>query len=260
MKLHFQSFGSGQPLVIIHGLFGSSDNWRAIAKQLANYAHVITVDLRNHGRSPQAAQQDYLLMVDDLVELIDDLNLDKIDIMGHSIGGKVAMQFAMTYPKRLNRLVVVDIAPRYYVANKGHIAIFKTLLALDLAQYSKRSELDEALSAAIQDKAVRQFLLMNIKADNGKLQWQINLQALYNNYASFGAGVMMKKSVTNRTCFIRGGRSNYIQKSDEVTITDYFSNSEIVTIEPAGHWVHADAPQLFLKAVIDFFEYESVND
>jgi len=255
MKLHYQSVGTGQPLVIMHGLFGSSDNWRAIAKQLAPYARVITVDLRNHGRSPHSSQQDYPLMVGDLLELMNDLNIDEINLMGHSIGGKVAMQFATMHPEHLNSLVVVDISPKQYDTDKEHITIFNALLALDLSAYSKRSEVDEALSTEIQDKTVRQFLLKNIVTDKGELHWQINLQALYDNYANFGAEISMQKTVSNKSCFIRGARSNYIQKSDEVIIANSFLNSEIITIEGAGHWVHAEAPQQFLATIMESLNY-----
>jgi len=160
MKLHYQITGAGQPVVILHGLFGSLDNWRSIAKQLSRYAQVITVDLRNHGRSPHSSQQNYALMVDDLLELLDDLELDQADLIGHSIGGKVAMAFAKAHPTRLNRLVVIDISPRQYAEDSSHIAIFKALLALDLTLYSTRSEVDEVISSILPDKAVRQFLLI----------------------------------------------------------------------------------------------------
>ncbi|MBL1321074.1 MAG: alpha/beta fold hydrolase [Methylophaga sp.] len=256
MKLHYQITGTGQALVIIHGLFGSSDNWRGLAKQLANHAQVITVDLRNHGKSPHSSQQNYDLMVEDLVELFDDLNLNKADIIGHSIGGKVAMAFAAAYPERLNKLVVVDISPREYAGDSSHIVIFEALLAVDLSLYSKRSEVNEVLSELLPDKSVRQFLLMNISQENGRLIWRINLQALYNNYANFGAAVGEQMKVGNVTCFIRGGRSGYIQANDELLIAKQFPRSEIFTIEQAGHWVHSEAPQQFLSKVNNFLNYD----
>ncbi|PHS24820.1 MAG: alpha/beta hydrolase [Methylophaga sp.] len=256
MKLHYQITGTGQALVIVHGLFGSSDNWRGIAKQLADYAQVITVDLRNHGRSAHSTQQTYPLMVDDLVGLFDELDIDTANIIGHSIGGKVAMAFAAAYPERLNKLAVVDISPREYAGDSSHIAIFEALLAVDLSLYSKRSEVNEALSELLPDKAVRQFLLMNISQQNGHLIWRINLQALYSNYVHFGAAVGEQTKVDNSTCFIRGGRSRYIQADDEVLIAKQFPRSEIFTIEQAGHWVHAEAPQPFLRKVMAFFNFE----
>lgn len=256
MKLHYQIVGAGEPLVIIHGLFGSSDNWRSIAKQLENFAQVITIDLRNHGKSPHNSQQNYSLMVKDLVGLLDDLNIGKTNIIGHSIGGKVAMEFASSHPERLNKLVVVDISPRQYDEDPSHIEIFKALIPLELSRYSKRSEVDKTISVLLPDKSVRQFLLMNISTENGNLVWRINLQGLYDNYAYFSATVVGQKNIENKTCFIRGGRSSYIQTGDQELISTCFSQVEIHTIEQAGHWVHAEAPQPFLAKVIDFFDYE----
>jgi esterase len=256
MKLHYQITGTGQALVIIHGLFGSSDNWRMVAKQLSQYAQVITVDLRNHGLSPHSAQQNYDLMVEDIIELLDDLAIDKAHIIGHSIGGKVAMAFAATHPERLNKLMVVDISPREYAGDSGHIAIFEALLAVDLSRYTRRSEVNELLSELLPDKAVRQFLLMNISQQNGRLTWRINLKALYENYTHFGAAVGVNIKVENMTCFIRGGRSRYIQTDDEELIASQFLRSEIFTIEQSGHWVHSEAPQQFLSKVNNFLNYD----
>jgi pimeloyl-ACP methyl ester carboxylesterase len=256
MKLHCQVIGSGQPLVILHGLFGSSDNWRGIAKQLAEYAQIITVDLRNHGKSPHSSQQNYDLMVEDLVELVDDLNLNKANIIGHSIGGKVAMAFTAAHSERVNKLVVVDISPREYAGDASHIAIFEALLAVDLSRYARRSEVNELLSELLPDKAIRQFLLMNLSQESGHLIWRINLQALYDNYVHFGAAVGEQIKVDNITCFIRGGRSHYIQLDDERLIKKQFSRSEIFTIEQAGHWVHSEAPQQFINKVNNFFNYD----
>ena len=150
MELHYQVSGTGQPLVILHGLFGSLDNWRGLAKQLSEVVQVISVDLRNHGRSPHSEQQDYALMVEDLKQLLASLNLDKIDLIGHSVGGKVAMAYAFSYPETLNRLMVVDIAPRQYPDE--HSQIFRSLLAIDLGLYQKRAEVDQALEQTIKDK------------------------------------------------------------------------------------------------------------
>lgn len=254
MKLYYQTAGAGRPLVILHGLFGSSDNWRAVAKQLAKQAQVIIVDLRNHGRSPHSSEQNYPLMADDLVELLDDLNLDKVDIIGHSVGGKVAMAFSQYYPQRLGKLVVVDIAPREYPDE--HSAIFKALLALDLSQYSTRNEVDKALSSSIADKFVRQFLLMNLTVSEEQLNWQVNLKALFENSPQLLKAVCEDIVIETASYFIRGGHSDYIGNDDEAMIKAIFANSEIETIEQAGHWVHADAPQEFVRKVIAFLDYD----
>ena len=254
MKLHYQTSGSGQALVILHGLFGSSDNWRALAKQLATRAQIITVDLRNHGRSPHSSEQTYELMADDLATLARDLNLSTIDLIGHSVGGKVAMVFSQRYPELLRKLVVVDIAPRAY--DDEHSAIFKALLDLDLSLYSTRNELDKELSLSLPNKAVRQFLLMNLAVDNDELSWRINLPVLYDVYPKLLNKVCEGQQHSAPSCFIRGGRSNYIQEQDIAEIELSFPNSIIVTIPQAGHWVHADAPEPFLNKIIEFFDYD----
>lgn len=254
MKLSYQIIGSGQPLIILHGLFGSSDNWRGLAKQLSQYAQVITVDLRNHGRSPHSTRQNYQLMADDLVELLDELMLKKVDIIGHSIGGKMAMVFSQYHPERINKLLVVDIAPRAYADE--HSTIFKALLSVELSRYKKRSEVDAVLSSSILEKTVRQFLLMNLDTLNDQLVWRINVQALFDNYHHLMAPVCQNQQITISSCFIRGGRSPYIKSEDEILIKTVFLNSQIVTIDQAGHWVHAEQPQQFLQRTITFFNYD----
>ncbi len=252
MKLYYQTIGEGQPLVILHGLFGSSDNWRGIAKQLATKAKVITVDLRNHGLSPHSSEQTFNLMAQDLAELFDRLKLDKVNLIGHSIGGKVAMSFSHRYPQWLDKLVVVDISPRQY--HDEHGAIFRALLALDLSSYSSRNEVDSALKIALPNKTVRQFLLMNLDINGEQLHWRINLQALYDNYYQLLQAVCEHEPVMIPSCFIRGGQSDYIRDEDEDLIRTCFPYSQIVTIEHAGHWVHAEAPQQFLTIITEFLD------
>lgn len=252
MKLHYQIVGEGEPLVILHGLFGSIDNWRGLAKELSLYAQVITVDLRNHGASPHSDEQTYQLMSEDLVTLFNHLKLEKINLMGHSVGGKVAMKFASTYPDRLNNLVIVDMSPRYYELDEGHISILHALLNIDLSLYSKRSEVDVVLAPSLPNKAIRQFLLMNLVSKQGVLTWRINLQSIYDNYANFGAAVCEQGSVDVHSCFINGGKSDYISTQDESLILRVFPKSQIQTIKSAGHWVHAEAPVEFLKCVKGF--------
>lgn len=254
MKLYYQTIGAGQPLIILHGLFGSSDNWRSIAKQLATQAQVITVDLRNHGRSPHSSEQTYALMVDDLAELFERLKLGKVDIIGHSIGGKVAMAFSQRHPQWLRKLVVVDIAPRQY--SDEHSGIFEALLTLNLSLYTSRNEVDNALKVALPNKAVRQFLLMNLSLNGEQLSWRINLQALYANYSQLLEAVCEDETIMIPSHFISGGQSDHIRDDDEDLIRTCFPYAEIVTIEQAGHWVHAEAPQQFLTKITEFLDYD----
>ncbi|HDY84799.1 hypothetical protein LCGC14_0809350 [marine sediment metagenome] len=254
MKLYYQTIGEGRPLVILHGLFGSSDNWRGIAKTLSDYAQVISVDLRNHGQSPHSVKQTYALMAEDLAELCDRLKLDKVNIIGHSMGGKVAMAFSQRYPQYIDKLVVVDIAPKQY--HDAHSHIFKALLALDLSLYTNRSDVDNALKMTLPNKAVRQFLLMNLELSGEALSWRLNLQALYDNYSELLDAVCEDETVMIPSSFIRGGQSDYILEDDEDLIRTRFPYSELVTIEQAGHWLHADAPQQFLSKITEFFDYD----
>lgn len=254
MKLYHQSEGTGRPLIILHGLFGSSDNWRGVSKVLATQAHVIRVDLPNHGQSPHSDEINYDLMADNVAELIADLNLQHVDVIGHSIGGKVAMVLAARYPEKVCRLVVVDMAPKGYPDR--HSDIFEALLALDLSQFTKRSEVDIALANTIADKAIRQFLLMNLTLSDGKLQWRINLQGLYDHYSQLLQPVCEGQVIEHTTLFLRGGLSSYIEQGDEVMIKQICPNSNITIVEQAGHWIHAERPDLFLSHVNQFFDYD----
>lgn len=254
MKLYHQSRGNGRPLIIIHGLFGSSDNWRGIAKQLATQAQVIRLDLPNHGQSPHSNDISYDLMANDVAELMADLNLQQVDVIGHSIGGKVAMALAARYPEKVRRLVVVDMAPKAYPDR--HKDIFEALLALELSQFSKRSEVDVALANTIADKAIRQFLLMNLALSDGKLQWRINLQGLSDHYSQLLEPVCEGQVIEQPALFLRGSLSNYIEQGDEVMIKQTFPNSDTTIVEQAGHWIHAERPDLFLSHVNEFLDYD----
>jgi len=254
MKLSYQTQGNGQALVILHGLFGSLDNWRSVAKQLANSAQVITVDLRNHGQSPHDEEMSYDVMADDVAELIADLGLQQVDVIGHSIGGKVAMTLAARYPETIRRLVVVDMAPKAY--QDRHHELFEALLELELTTFTKRSEVDAALASKISDRAVRQFLLMNVEVNTEGVCWRINLQGIADNYSDLLCAVCEGQRVMQPTLFLRGGLSDYIEQGDDEMIKQIFPNSEMVTFERAGHWIHAEMPQPFITTVRQFFDYD----
>ncbi len=252
MTLHYQTFGQGRPVVILHGLFGSSDNWRSIAQKLAdNGFQVITVDLTNHGRSPHTTEVSFKSMAADLATLIDQLRLTKIHLIGHSVGGKVAMVFSDDYSERVEKLVVIDIAPKAYADQ--HSELFKALLNLELSDYTSRNQVSDALVSDIPDKGVRQFLLMNLEITNQQLSWRLNLKQLAANYEHLLVPVCNNAVIHVPSCFIRGDKSDYILDNDIELINDIFTNVVIITIKDAGHWVHADAPELFLTHIIDFF-------
>lgn len=253
MSLHYQITGDGKtPLLLIHGLFGSADNWRGIARQLAKTRRIISVDLRNHGRSFHHAQQNYALMATDIANTLEKLDLKKVDVLGHSIGGKVAMQFAADYPSWLNKLIIVDIAPRQYP--DSHSQILKNLMAINLAQFNQRREIDAALASSIEDKTIRSFLLTNLTTIDGKLDWRINLNHLLCNYPALLQAVKLAEPVSQPSLFIRGAHSDYISAADRQQIRENFSNVRLLSIANAGHWVHADQPDAFCQTVESFLK------
>jgi pimeloyl-ACP methyl ester carboxylesterase len=254
MKLHYQMAGEGQPFIIIHGLFGSADNWRSMAKFFSRFYQVISVDLRNHGRSPHSEEQDFSLMAEDIAELCDDLKLDRVHVLGHSLGGKVAMQFAAMQPERINKLVIVDISPRQYFSQ--HTPLMDAMMALDLAQYTTRAEVDEALSDEIQDKAVRQFLLMNLVTDERGLFWRINLPALKANYQQLMAPVCEGIELNMPSLFVYGAQSDYVSADDRALIEQQFPEALLQPIDKAGHWVQAERPQQFKQVVEEFLRHD----
>lgn len=249
MQLHYQRIGDGEPLILLHGLFGSSDNWGAIAKHLSKTHNVISVDLRNHGKSPHHHAQSYVDMASDLVELCNELDLHNIHLLGHSLGGKVAMQFATTHPDRLDKLIVVDMAMRSY--EDEHTHLIDAMLAVDLGRMQNRSEVDKALSLAIPNVMIRQFLLMNLIKSDTHLQWRINLPALKENYSLLTEAIETPTQFDKPSLFIRGERSDYIREDDIAQIKNTFTQSQFVSL-PAGHWVHAEQQEPFIEAILNF--------
>ncbi len=250
MKLHYREMGEGQPMMILHGLFGFSDNWQTHAKKLAEYYRVILVDLRNHGHSDWSEEFSYQLMADDIHELAIDLGLEKFIIVGHSMGGKVAMLFAQQHEELLEKLVVVDIGVKEYPMHHQHI--LAGLHALDLEHMKARSEADAVLRKYIDSEGVIQFLLKNLYwKEKGKLAFRMNLKVLEREMKDI-LGAIPEAEVFTPTLFIRGELSNYILNEDIDQLEDYFPDSTLVTIPYAGHWVHAEAPDLFIDAFLGF--------
>ena len=251
MNLNFKSFGEGYPIIILHGLFGTLDNWQTIAKQLAENYSVYLVDQRNHGRSPHHDSFDYQVMAEDLQQFMENNWLYEAHIIGHSMGGKTAMQFALEYPDMISKLVVVDIAPKKYEA--GHQEIFDALFSVDLSLIKQRKEADVQLSKKISDLGVRQFLLKNLTRDKqGGYQWKMNLPVIYKNYYHILAKIESDTVFNKPTLFIRGEQSNYINPSNFKVTKEIFSNADLVTVENAGHWVHAEAPNELIRLVKQF--------
>ncbi|HEU5396039.1 MAG TPA: alpha/beta fold hydrolase [Verrucomicrobiae bacterium] len=251
MQLHFKELGRGEPLVMLHGLFGSGDNWLGVAPKLADSFRVLLPDLRNHGQSPHSDAMDYPLMAADLKRLLDGAGLAGVDLLGHSLGGKVAMQFALAFPKYVRRLVVVDMAPRRYTPE--HEPIFEALLAMDLKTFESRREMEESLAPKFPDLALRRFLLKNIgRHEDGSFFWKMNLRGLHQNYLKLGELISSPAPFRKPALFLRGGKSKYVSAADETLIRQLFPEVRFETIAHARHWVHADAPDEFIGHVKRF--------
>lgn len=250
MKLFFKKLGEGKPLIVIHGLFGSSDNWLSISKKLAEKYTVYLPDMRNHGHSPHTEEHTYKLMVDDLHRFIQDNEIVSPSLIGHSMGGKIVMNFAIDYPQIPEKIVVVDIAPKMYQhENKQNI---EALLSINLNKIKTRDDAEKILLDKIPERAVRLFLLKNLyRKDDMSFGWRLNLSALYNNIREI-EGYTTEASSGIEALFIQGELSKYIQDSDYPVIKKAFPNSKIVKINGAGHWTHAEKPNEVYDAIADF--------
>jgi pimeloyl-ACP methyl ester carboxylesterase len=255
MQLNYLSYGSGYPLIILHGLFGSLDNWHSLSKNFSEHFQVFALDQRNHGRSPHSDEFNYSILVEDLLEFMEQQNLKSANILGHSMGGKAAMQFALTYPDKVNKLVIADIAPKSYPPS--HLELFDILLSVDLSKFANRKDIDTALADSVKDFSVRQFILKNIHLnDDGKFIWKMNLPILKKNYLEMSGSINLKSTFSKPTLFIRGEKSFYIEESDSELIKSFFPSAEIVTMLKVGHWVHAENPKEFFQIVMDFLVKE----
>ncbi|WP_421864339.1 alpha/beta fold hydrolase [Motiliproteus sp.] len=255
MQLHAKSYGqdSSPPLVILHGLFGSLDNWAGQSNVLAEHFKVWTLDLRNHGRSDWSEQMSYPAMADDLLAFLDQQGLDSIDLLGHSMGGKVAMQFALDYPQRVKRLIVVDISPVRYPPH--HTDVFAGLRGVELGSISSRREADQQLQQQIEDTSIRNFLLKNLYRDGERFNWRANLEVLEREYdyiASPPAPRFEHQHFEAPTLFIKGAESHYIQAEHRPAIGALFPNAEARIMNGVGHWPHAEKPKAFNALLLRF--------
>ncbi|MGC3957351.1 MAG: alpha/beta fold hydrolase [Verrucomicrobiota bacterium] len=255
MRPHHHVIGHGPPLLILHGLLGSLDNWMPHAQALSVQFQVFLLDLRNHGRSPHTDDFTYELMATDIAGFIQDHHLGPVSLIGHSMGGKVAMRLAQLHPRLLHKLIVVDMSPREYPPR--YAEILATMHALDLTLFHQRSEVEAALLPAVPDKNIRQFLLKNLGRDEtGKLRWKPNVAALRANYHHIRSTIPRSPQFCGPTLFIRGGQSDYLTEPDVTLIQQIFPQATVETIAPAGHWVHAETPEVFLRLVTQFLAAE----
>jgi pimeloyl-ACP methyl ester carboxylesterase len=251
MRLHFRVQGEGSPLLILHGLLGSSDNWRSMAKRLAAHRRVYSVDLRNHGKSPHSLAMNYAVMASDLRELCATENLREPAVLGHSMGGKVAMQLAAEYPEQVEKLIVVDIAPKAYPP--AHRSVLAAMRGLELGHYRSFGEIDGALAPAIADGPTRQLVLKNLERDaDGQFRWRIGLDEISESYDELTKAVEVRAPFPKSACFVRGEQSRYIANEDRALIRQGFPRAELSTIAGARHWPHVDAPDEFYAVVAEF--------
>ena len=253
IELHFRQFGerTARPLLLLHGLFGSSANWLGIARRLQDRYRLILPDLRNHGRSPHTQRMDYPAMAKDILQLLARLEIPTTHIIGHSMGGKVAMWLALTQPERVDRLVVVDVAPVAY-AHRFE-TIFAGLQAIDLGCLSDRREADRQLAGQVESKQVRGYLLQNLVKQADGWAWRLNLPILKRAIATLAGfpdpGAM---SFPGDALFIYGGNSNYVQSEHVAAIRNGFPFARLRSVAGAGHWVYADQPDGFIHALDAF--------
>jgi len=248
MQLSSQITGEGPPLVILHGLFGSARNWGGICRALADIRQVHALDLRNHGSSPWSEEMSYEIMAEDVAEYIEARGLAPTDILGHSMGGKTAMQLALTRPELLEKLIVVDIAPVGYIRESfpEYVAAMK---AVDLSRTTRRAEVDAQLVDAIPNDSLRAFLLQNLVSEHGRFHWRVNLDGIGPNLPGIIGWPEHHGGFSGPTTFLAGERSDYIRPRDEGAIRKLFPHVKLKEIGASGHWPHAEQPEAFLKFV-----------
>lgn len=252
VELNYQTYGEGEPVFILHGLFGSGRNWSSIARQLANTYSVITVDLRNHGTSGHATTMSYPEMAEDVIALARQLSIEKFNIVGHSMGGKTAMVMSLLYPENINKLIVIDIAPVSYPTN--HEELIEAMLSLAVDKIENRNHADVLLSAEVPDPNLRQFLLQNLVKDDDRYAWRINLEAIRENHATLRQFPEEVNSLTfnGPALFLSGSLSDYVKTQHQEAIAGFFPQYKPVVVNDANHWVHADKPDIVLEELKGF--------
>lgn len=261
MKLFYRKYGNGPYLIILHALYGSSDNWITIAKNISHRFTVILPDLRNHGRSPHSQIHDYPSMCEDVHELADDLNLGKFFLAGHSMGGKTAIHFALKYPERLEGLMIVDISPfknertsRKFSAS--HLAILNSITGINLSEIATREEAEVLLLEKIESGRIRGLIMKNLYRDeDNRFRWRLNAHSLLMNLENIMEGIdrkeVLKMQVTGFPVMIlKGERSEYLQEDDFQDIQKLFPAAEFITVPGAGHWINADRPDIVVDSLL----------
>ena len=253
MKLYARTQGAGPDLICLHGLFGSGENLGAINRSLGNEFCVHSLDLRNHGRSPHSPAMNYSLMADDILRYMDDQKLQNAILLGHSMGGKVAMALALKAPGRVSALVVIDIAPVTYHHRRKHDRVLEGLSSINLQALQNRNDADIQLAKYVTEKPVRQFLLKNLyRKKDGAFGWRVNLDPIIENYPEILAGQRTSRPFQKKTLFIKGGASDYILPEHQDDVLKLFPQAQVRVVAGAGHWVHAEKPELVARTIQRF--------
>jgi esterase len=258
MKLYARTIGeTGEDLIILHGLFGSGDNWQTHAKYLSQWFKVTLIDQRNHGHSPHSEEMNYSVMSEDLNDTIDSLGIQRAYILGHSMGGKTAMHFAQSYPEKVIQLMVIDMGIKAYPPHHG--PIFDAINAVDIDHCTSRKEAETRIAPFIPDFSTQQFILKNMYwKEEGKLAWRFNAMVL-EQYIGNILSALPQIPVPVDALFLAGGKSNYVLETDHSSILNLFPKATFQTIEKAGHWVHAEAPQEFLQLILSYMEVDKTD-
>jgi pimeloyl-ACP methyl ester carboxylesterase len=254
--LHYSTSGSGPPLIVMHGLFGSSRNWHSQVRRFAPSYQVFAIDLRNHGQSFHSDEMNYTAMAGDVARLLDSLGLSGCRVLGHSMGGKVAMTLAILYPGLVSRMVVADIAPLAYYHHYDDL--IEPILALELGSFETRTQVDHALRPHIPEDQLRAFLLQNLVRDATGWRWRINWRVIQRDMEALTGFAELPRDWFGNlpTLFIRGANSDYIDAAGVEVIERHFENAGVATIAAAGHWLHAEKPEEFSQLVLDFMRQD----
>jgi pimeloyl-ACP methyl ester carboxylesterase len=251
VRLNFKSLGnSGNPVIILHGVFGSLDNWYSVGKKLSENFRVFLLDARNHGNSPHSSIFDYKFMAGDVIEFIQKHELTGCHLIGHSMGGKTAMNLACDSPELVDKLCVVDISPKHYMPH--HQKVFEAFHSVQLNKITSRKDAEESLSATISDPGIRLFLLKNLARSEQGFTWKINLNVIEENIDEIGKGLDREKTFEGPTLFLKGDKSDYISDDDFYLMKSHFPEFKLITIPQAGHWVHAEQPDKLIEHVVEF--------
>lgn len=253
MKLFVREFGSGKPVIVLHGLFGMSDNWVTFGRRLGETRRVIIPDLRNHGQSPSSDIFDYPALAEDILELMEEYKIPKTDMIGHSLGGKTAALFALQNPEKIEHLVIVDISPGEYTHHDQHLELINAVKDVDISKARSRNEVGEMIAGRVPSLKLRQFLMKSLYwKEKDTLGWRVNFPAIERNLPQIFRKIESESKFNGPALFVRGQFSDYITDNDIPGILELFPSAVIKTISGASHWVHADEPEEFFGVVSGF--------